>query len=770
MTYFTRRALRPFVQAATCALLVFAAPQFAEAQQFRFDNVVIEGNERVAPETILAFAGISRGTPVSAARLNDAYQNVVNSGLFETVEIDPQGGTLVIRVDEYPTINQISIEGNRRLKDELLIELVQSEPRRAFNPIRAEADAAAITAAYREAGRLNAEVLPRIIERDGNRVDLVFEVSESRVTEVERLSFTGNRAFSDRRLRRVLATKQAGLFRTFIRSDTLIADRLDFDRQVLTDFYLSRGYIDFQVVNVSSEVARERDAVFITFDVSEGQQYRIGRVSTSSVIPGVDATEYQDAIRLRSGSIYSPTAIENSILRMERLALRQGIDFLRVEPRITRNRADQTVDVEFVLSRGPRVFVERIDINGNNTTLDRVIRRQFTAAEGDPFNPREVRASAERVRALGYFARADVDSRQGSSPDQVIIDVDVEEQPTGSLSFGASYGREGGLGFNLAFREENFLGRGQALAFEFTNTTLTRSLSFNFYEPALLGRDLGYGFGIVYGTTDGLNATYDTERLAISNAFDFPVGEYSDITLRYTIERSEISEIGETTSPIIRAEPSDVTTSSFGYLYEYDTRGRGLDPDAGVQFRFGQEFAGLGGDAEFIKTTALLKAERRVFRGDAIVRAEFEGGGVTGFGDYEPTLTDRFFTNSRQFRGFESRGIGPRETRDGFREDPLGGQYYAVARFETGFPLGLPEEYGITGGAFFDVGSVWGLPDTDGGEPGEVEDDFALRASAGLSIFADTPLGPLRFNFSRALQKEEYDRERNFDFLIQTNF
>ena len=765
-----RGALRPLAHAATCALLVFSAPLLAEAQQFRFDNVVIEGNERIDPETILSFAGLSRGVPVSAGELNAAFQSINNSGLFESVEIDPRGSTLVITVEEYPSINQIAIEGNERLKDEQLIGLVESEPRRAFNPLRAEADAAAITAAYREAGRLGAEVEPRIIERDGNRVDLVFEVTESRVTEVERISFTGNRAFSDRRLRRVLLTKQAGLLRQVIQSDTFVADRLAFDRQVLTDFYRTRGYIDFQVTGVNSELSRERDAVFITFDVQEGQRYQIGQITTTSAIPGVSADDFQAAIRMRPGQVYSPTLIENSILRMERLAIQQGLDFVRIEPRLSRNQAGQTVDVEFQVTRGPRVFVERIDIEGNSTTLDRVIRRQFTSAEGDPFNPRELRASAERVRALGYFSNADVQTRTGSSPDQVVVDVDVTEQPTGSLSLGGSYGAESGLGFNIGFREANFLGRGQSLSFSLATTSETGSTSISFYEPSILGRDFGYRISAYYRTTDGFNSSFGTENIGFENAIDFPVSELGRVELRYAISKDSLTDLDPDSSPILLAEPEDAITSSVGYTYSYDSRDVGLNPDAGVLVRFSQDIAGLGGDSKYLRTTALAAAETRVFRGDVILKAEIEGGAINGFGDYDPRLTERFFTSSRQFRGFESRGIGPRETRAGFNEDPLGGLYYAVARFETGFPLGLPEEYGITGGAFVDVGTVWGLPDTTGGAPGMVDDDAHLRAAAGVSLFADTPLGPLRFNFSKALAKEEYDEEQNFDFTIQTNF
>ena len=411
----------------------------ALAQSYSFSDVTIEGNTRVDAATILSYAGIGRGQTLNTGQLNDAYQRIVNSGLFETVEFLPQGGTLKIVVNELPMLNVVDLEGNKRLKDEALKGLLQSKSRNVYNPATAEADAAAIAEAYRVQGRLAATVDPKIIRRSDNRVDLVFEINEGKPVEVERLSFVGNRAYSDRRLRQVLETKQAGILRQIIGRDTFVAERLELDKQLLRDFYLSRGYIDIEVLDATGELAAERDASFVTITVREGQQYRIGSVSTVSTIEGLDEAEFADAQRLRSGVVYSPALIENNIARMETLALNKGLNFVRIEPVLTRNERDQTLDIEFVLSRGDRVFVERIDIEGNTTTLDQVIRRQFRTAEGDPFNPREIRQAAERIRALGYFGNANVEAAPGSDGEQVVVNVDVEEQPTGSLNIGASF-------------------------------------------------------------------------------------------------------------------------------------------------------------------------------------------------------------------------------------------------------------------------------------------------------------------------------------------
>ncbi|WP_461308575.1 POTRA domain-containing protein, partial [Albidovulum sp.] len=332
----------------------------AEAQSYSFSRVVVEGNEFIEPATVVKIAGIARGEPVSAAALNDAAQRIIASGLFADVDLVPSGATLVIRVKENPVVNVVSFEGNRRVDDETLAGVVKTQSRRVYSPAQAEADTAAIIEAYAQTGRLAARVEPRVIDRGNNRVDVVFEIREGRVTEIERLSFTGNRAYSDRRLRQVLSTKQAGLLRNIIQRDTYVADRIEFDKQLLTDFYRERGYIDFQVLSVSREFSRERDAFFLTFNLREGLSYRFNNVSVVSEYEGVDPAPYQQVIRIRRGATYSPTAIDTNISRMEAIAEKQGVTFLNIVPRITRNERDQTLDVVFALTRGPRVFVERI--------------------------------------------------------------------------------------------------------------------------------------------------------------------------------------------------------------------------------------------------------------------------------------------------------------------------------------------------------------------------------------------------------------------------
>lgn len=737
-----------------------AAANQAEAQSFQFSSVNVEGNQRIEGATIIAQSGLQPGQAVSAGDLNDAVQRIRASGFFETVEVQPQGNTLLIRVVEFPTVNVISFEGNDKLSDEDLAGFIESQPRQVFSPTRVERDVAILADAYEQNGRVSARITPKVIRRSDNRVDLVFEVFEGRAIEVQRIGFVGNRAYSDRRLRRVIGSKQAGLLRAIISRDTFVADRLEFDEQLLRDFYQSRGYVDFRVTGTNAELARERDGFFITFNMQEGQQFRFGEITTVSEVNGVEAEDYQAVIKTKPGQIYSPLRVENAIDRIERLATKNGIDFLQVEPRITRNDRELTLDVEFVLTRGPRVFVERIDIEGNTTTLDRVIRREFDVVEGDPFNPRQIRQAARRIRALGFFSTAEVNAREGSRPDQVVVDVEVEETTTGSLSFGVNFSSDNGVGINVGFTERNFLGRGQQLSANVLASAESANYSLNFNEPAFLGRDVSFGLRTSFLETSNNNSLYDTLRGDFRPSLGFAIGDSSRLNVFYNFGYVDQTDYTGG-SPILAAESAEggEFTSSLGFTYSFDTRRTGLNPNAGVLLEFGVEYAGLGGAQDFIRPTARVVGQTRIFNEEILLRASVEAGALN-FLSGNSRAVDRF--TQQVVRGFDANGLGPIQN-----GEHLGGNYFAVAKLDAEFPLGLPDEFGITGGAFYDVGAIWGL---DQSGPGVASEGFNARHVVGLSVFWQSPFGPLRLNFSRALQSEPGDIERRFDVTVRTDF
>lgn len=753
------------MMAMSCVFVVLLA-QSALAQNFRFNSVDIQGNRRIEDATIQNYIGVTQGSAISAEQLNRGYQALVQTGLFETVDLIPSGGKLIVKVKEFPTISRVVFEGNRKIKDEALAVLVRSQPRFVYNPIIVEEDRAAIIEAYANAGRLAAKVTPKIIRQSDNRVDVIYEVFEGGQVEVERIGVVGNRAFSDRRLRRVLNTKQTGLLRALVRRDVFIEDQVEFDKQVLSDFYQSRGYVDFRVNNVSAEFAEERDGYFMTFNVREGQQFRFGAISASTDLTGVDIAAFQKAIKSKPGRVYSPFAVETDIARLERLAVKRGYDFIRINPVVSRNNESLTLDVDYVVERGPRIFVERIDIEGNTATLDQVIRRQFRTVEGDPFNPRDIRQTAERIRALGFFSNADVNAREGTREDQVIIDVNVAEQPTGSMSFGASYSTNDGLGGIIEYNERNFLGRGQQLNLSLKGGADNQTYSLKFTEPAFLHNDLKFSLNASYRETNNQNAAYDTTIAKLEPSLTFPISDDTYLSLRATTQFNDITGV-QTQGAIIgnEATAGKVVSNGLGYTLSYDNRRTGLDPNSGVLLQFGQDFSGLGGDTRGIKTLATAVGQKRVWNEEVTLRATIEGG-MLNYTKGESRVVDRFVLGSDVIRGFEPGGLGPREV-SSTANDALGGEMFAAVRLEAEFPLGIPEEYGLSGGVYYDMANLWSLPQVNGDV---LYEDGSWRHVVGASLFWQTPIGPLRFNFSKALKKETQDIDRFFELTISTSF
>jgi outer membrane protein insertion porin family len=747
-----------------------------------FSRVDVAGNQRIEADTIRVFAGIEPGQPVTPEQLNLAVRNLFDTGLFEDVQVMPEAGRLIITVVENPTINQIAFEGNDSLNDEELLEVVQLRPRLAYSVPAAEADAQRIIAAYQAAGRYAASVTPVIIRLPENRVDLVYEINEGRVTSVQRISFTGNQAFSDRRLRRVIETNQAGWLSFIFGRATYDADRLEVDKELLRRFYLERGYYDIRVLSGTAELARERTGFFLSFTVSEGPRYNFGRVSVSSAIPGLDARAFEPLLApVADRGVYNVAEVDTVIERMAFQAGQAGYAFVEIRPNVTRNEATRTIDINFQLVEGDRVFIERIDITGNTRTLDRVIRRQFRVVEGDAFNAREIRDAEDRIRGLGYFETATVQVRPGTTPDRALVLVEVEEQPTGSLSLGGAFSSSEGLSAQISLTERNFLGRGQTVNATISASSQFANYEFGFYEPALFDRDLLAGFNVYYRDRNFDEQSFNTSSYGTEPRIAFPLSENGRLTLRYELSNDDIYDVREDTSRIIQNEAGDLWTSAVGFTYAYDRRNSVVDPTAGFILTLSQDFAGVGGDTTYSKTRGTARAYTSLFDEDLVLSAELEGGAL--YGDAESTrITDRFNTGGDSFRGFARNGLGPRDfcgdddeprctvpQRQEEVNDALGGNYYSVLRLDASFPLGLPEDYGIYGGVFGDVGSLWGLYETDG-SMGEVDDGFIIRSSVGVSLFVDTPFAPLRFNYAVPIQYEDYDVLERFRFAIETRF
>ena len=756
-----------FIFFAASACLFVLTPNFLTAQTFTISEIEIVGNQRIETETIESYISLSKGQNFEADEINSAYQRVLKSGLFESVTFDENDGVLKVTVVEYPTINRIYFEGNVRIEDTVLEKVLKSKEKYVLDAQTVEQDRKNIAETYAVMGRLAARINPKVIKKSENRVDLIFEIFEGGVIEIQKIGIVGNKAFSDRRLRRVLSTKQAGPFRAFVRSDTFVEERIEFDKKVLKEFYISRGFVDFRVNSVNAELTEERDGYFVVFNITEGQRFSVGNVAVETSLKELDTAEYYKILKLKAGAVYSAKVTELDVEKIERLALKNGLDFIRVRPKITKDDSSLALNVTYSIERGPRVILERINIAGNTATLDKVIRRQFRAAEGDPFSARRIRQATDRIRSLGFFETVDVSAREGKRKDSVIVDVLVKEKPTGSVSLGGSYSTSSGFGLLLEYAERNFLGRGQDFRLKYNSGVGSRTYSLGFIEPEFLSPGLSLGLSSKFTETEKENSNYDTTILDVSPQVSFPISDFSKLSVSIGYNETELRNAVNVGS-IIQNEV-DLGQDERAYsriAYTYNTLRDGLDPNFGVLLKLSQEVSGFTGDGESSKTSALARLQRKILNEEVLVKGTLEGG-VLNYGNSR--VTDRFFLGSALMRGFEPGGIGPREiVNEGeVINDALGGNTFAVLRLEAEFSLGLPEEYGIDGGIFFDVGNLWSL---DNISEDVIYDDGSWRSVLGASLFWKTPIGPLRFNFSRPLQKETFDREQNFDLTIRTQF
>ena len=761
----------------------FGSPAHAQGTVV-FDQIDVVGNQRLSADTVRSIARIEAGADIEFAEINEAVQRLFESDLFEQVSVRPEGNRLIIEVQERPTINQVVIEGNSILDDEVLLTLVSSQPRQTFSPATAEADAQLILDAYLAAGRLSAEVTPQIIRRSENRVDLVFEVFEGGIVEIARVGFVGNLSYSDSRLRRVLATKQANLLSWLFRSDTFIEERLENDQALLEEFYRSRGFIDFEILSVTSELTRERDGFHVTFRLREGAQFSFGNITISSELSEVDVGRFNDLINISPGETFDEELLDEMLDDINLRANELGYAFVQTSHAVTRNNENQSVDIDVQLVRGPRQFIERIEITGNSTTLDYVIRREFRIVEGDPFNRREILRAQDRIRALGYFSSVSVDARPGSSPEQVIVDVRVEERLTGSLTFGVSYSSDQGTAGNISLREANFAGRGQRIGVGITAGKADNAFSFFFEEPRFLDRDLTVGVSLFQERNTSTSFTFDSREIGLRPYVSFPVSPSARLELSYELNQTELESRTGTDaaaiSPLVGERNEGKTlTSAVGARYVVNKTDSFFQPSEGYRLSVRQTFAGVGGDVRYSKTRGSIIAYRSLFKGDLVFSGELEAGIFAPIGS-DSRVTDRFFLGGNSFRGFQTFGIGPRDENN----SPLGGKYFAMTRLEGRFPLGLPEEIGMTGGIFVDAGSLWGLDVTSAQEDPDCKPDsedcelvtakspdFELRAATGFALYWNTAIGTFAFNFTEPLEfVEGVDKTETFRLTIGTYF
>ena len=761
----------------------------AIAQDGRIRDIQVSGNRRVEPETVRSYLKFTVGDAYDPGRVDESVRALFDTGLFADVAINRSGSVVLVKVLENPIVNQVAFEGNRDVDDATLRGEVQLKPRSVYTRAKVQGDVQRILDVYRRQGKFSANVEPKLIELGQNRVNVVFEIAEGGSTKVKSIQFIGNRAFSDGQLRDVITTQQSGWFDFLKNASFYDPDRLALDRELLRQYYLKNGYADIRIISANADIDRDGTGFYLTFVVEEGDVYKFGDIRLENGLPGLNPASLQAEILTKPGTTYNAADIDKTVERLTLVSAEQGYAFARVRPRADRDGAARRIGIVYAIDEGARIYIERINIIGNTRTRDHVIRREFRLAEGDAYNPMLVDRAKKRLQALGFFKTVEIKRRPGSAQDRVVIDVELVEQPTGELSFGAGYSTSEGVIGDISLTERNLMGNGQFLRLRLSGSVERLQVDLSFTEPRFLDRNLAAGFDLFHKelSPNGDDSVYRSRRTGGTLRLGFPLTENLWAQTYYTLSRDEIFDVDTNYDPAngderiasraIREAEGVAWTSLVGTAITFDRRNNLKNPTSGYFLSGSVDFAGVGGDVQYARVSAEARyyypiTEKFTFVGRLM------GGHIEGWGGDDVRLIDLYYKGGETIRGFNRAGIGPRDLST---TDAIGGKTFYAATAEVRYPLPfVPDDLGMKGAVFVDAGSLFGINESSRRINGQLDpligqtinivDSAKPRVSVGTSLIWDSPLGPLRADFGWAIMKEEYDKEQLFRFGASTKF
>ncbi|MDD3370771.1 MAG: outer membrane protein assembly factor BamA [Alphaproteobacteria bacterium] len=755
-----------------CGALLWlgAGPAFAfmpPSAGLAINDIRVEGVQRLEPETVVSHLSLKKGDKATPEVLDAALKSLYATGLFYDAAVEMQGGTLVVRVDENPVINRVAFEGNDAISKDDLEKEVQLKSRMVYTLPHVERDVQRILDVYRRSGRFAATVEPKIVKLEQNRVDLVFEIVEGARTGVRAIKFIGNEHFSEGELREAVSTRESTWWRVFSSSDYYDPDRLNYDKELLRKFYLTEGFVDFRVLSAVAELTPERNDFFITFSVEEGPRYKFGKISVTSEIKGLDSETLRQFLLTKENRQYNADHIEKSISKLTAALGDRQYAFATVMPVPERHKETQTVDLNYIVKQGERVFVDRIDINGNTNTIDKVIRREMLVAENDPFNATALRRSEQKIKDLGFFSEVKVTPVDGAQPDRANVSVDVKEKSTGEAMVGAGYSSTDGPLGSFSVSQRNLMGRGQDMRFSATVSGRTKQIDTSFTEPYFLDRKLSAGVDLFATKTDNQDlSSYDVNSAGMTMRLGYPLSEEIRQKINYSFHADEITNVPSTASLYVQDQEGHSMTSSIGQSLIYDTRDSRLEPTLGFVTHLDTDFAGLGGSRKWFRlkvggTQYYPLAEKWIVSGTV------EGGQIWSL-DGATRINERFFLGGDSLRGFQYAGIGARDLSSTY-DDALGGTRFARASVDLSMPTPLPPELGIKAHIFTDAGFL-GDPDQNSISGTSMTTDESLHLSAGFGITWDSPFGPIRLDFAEPIIYKSFDKIEHIHFSFGTRF
>ncbi len=744
-------------------------------------SIRVEGNERIEAGTIRSYMLVAPGDGFDPDRLDRSLKTLYATGLFADVNLRREGNTLVVKLVENPIVNRIAFEGNHKLTDEQLRPELQLRARSVFTNALAQADRQRILDLYSKKARFAARVEPKIIKLDQNRVDVVYEIADGESTLISRIAFLGNHAYSEGRLREIVDSRETAFWRFLSSSDTYDPERVNYDRELLRRFYLKSGFVDVNVSNSSAELAPDRSAFFLTYTIDEGDRYKIGKITVNSKVKGIVDGAVLPLVDVEAGDYYDGDAVERSVQAVTDYAQANGAPFAEVKPRISRDKDKKTVDLIFDVADGPHIYIERIDITGNTRTMDKVIRREYRVAEGDAFNAALVRRSRQRLQDIGYFNTVTATNATGSTADKTVITTDVLEKATGELTVGGGYSTDAGALLSAGLHEKNLIGTGIDAGLNGVLAQRRSEVTLSLTDPYFLGRNIVAGIDIFRTSTNNQDiAQYSESRLGFALRAGYEFNEHLRQSVSYSLVNRNVFNVASTASLYVQDERGKSLLSQVGQTLSLDYRDSRVEPHSGFIIRGGTDFAGLGGDAHYVRTkldgTYFIPLDAYTGNSDWGFAISAGGGYLFNLGRQEKII-DRFFLGGDNLRGFQSGGAGP-HTLPQFispgvtsSSDSIGGRAIWTQSTELHFPLPISPDLGLSGRAFVDVGALSQVNAiTVNGVTSPVTHNGSPRVGVGVGVAWKTPFGLINIDIADPVVKKKFDQSQIFRFGFGTRF
>ncbi len=757
--------------ASACAFLVAASMATAHAADPAIRSISVVGAKRLSPEAVIATAGFSTGATYTDAKAAAAIQALYATGNLSDASIKLEGATLVIAIAEAPLVGSIKIEGNSAVDTKTLEAALPLKANAPYSAAKVQAAQRALETLYARRGRSTARMTSSASTNPQGLVDVVITVSESTVDKVADIRFEGARAFTGKDLAAVIKTAPSSWL-DVLKSDAFYdPERLDIDRALLLKFYRDNGYSDAKIIAAAGVYDAAKGGHIVTFTIEEGPRYTVSGQRIESAVSGVTEKDLAGNLGTETGEPVNATRIEKTSRAMTLALLKDGHAFANVKAKIERDPTAKTATVVYRVDEIAHVTVGKIVVTGNTRTDEHVIRRAMKLQEGDAAHPLTIERATNRIRALGLFKSVKVEPKMTAGASVVDLIVQVEEDETQNLGFGIGLSQNEGIVGDVSYEERNLMGRGQRAKLKLAGSLKRLDAEAGFTEPNLMGSDLAAGFDLFYKDLDrSAEQSFKSRRIGGDVRLGYALTDEWSGEVRYTLSESTLYDVGEAASAAIKeaalgTDTNSFITSSLGYSLTYDTRDDKRIPMSGVMLSLGQDFAGIGGDVRFIKSTADLRVYTPLT--DAITLANRATGGIiTGWGGQDVRLLDTFTRGGDLVRGFAASGIGPRDTAS-LNADALGGTTFAGISTALQFSLPfVPKEAGLRAEVFADAGSLFGATAAASALPGTQGSAAALRSSVGAGLIWDSPIGPLRADYAIPVAKQPFDKTQPFSFGI----